>query len=112
VTVRRRFEFDRRRPELRLTDSLEGKTEHRVEFFFHAAPGAEAVRESESGVGFRWPDGRQVTIEKSSGPEVAWESRPGWFSPSYGVKIERPIWVASASARLPLAFGWMLSAGS
>lgn len=112
VTVRRRFEFDRRRPDLRLADSLEGKREHLVEFFFHAAPGAQPVRLSESGVGFRWPDGRQVRIDKSSGPEIAWENRPGWFSPSYGVKIERPIWVASANARLPLTFGWMLSTGS
>ncbi len=112
VTVRRRFEFDHGRPVLRLTDSLAGKKTHLVEFFFHAAPGAQPSRLPGSGVAFQWPDGRQIKIEKASGPDVVWESRPGWFSPSYGVKMERPVWVASANARLPLVVGWTLTTGS
>ncbi len=112
VTVHRRFEFDHSRPILRLTDTLSGKATHLVEFFFHAAPGAEPLRATEGSALFRWPDGRELRIEESSGPDVVWKNRPGWFSPSYGVKIERPVWVASVSARLPLVVGWTLTAGS
>ena len=82
-----------------------------MEFFFHAAPGAEAVRSSDEDVRFRWADGRVLKIQKTSGPPVVWEIRAGWFSPSYGVKMERPVWVASANAELPLVIDWMLTAG-
>ena len=111
VAVTRRFELDRRNPVLHLRDSLSGKKEHFVEFFFHAAPGAEALPSSEGDALFRWADGRELKIHRASGPEVAWEIRPGWFSPSYGVKMERPVWVASANAKLPLVIDWMLTAG-
>jgi hypothetical protein len=111
VTVSRRFEFDRVRPVLALRDSLEGEREHFVEFFFHAAPGAEALRSSDGDAQFRWADGRVMRIHQASGPPVAWEIRAGWFSPSYGVKMERPVWVASANAELPLVIDWMLTAG-
>jgi hypothetical protein len=111
VSVSRRFEFDRVRPVLTLRDSLDGKREHFVEFFFHAAPGAEALRSPDGDVQFRWADGRELKIHQASGPQVVWEIRAGWFSPSYGVKMERPVWVASANAKLPLVIDWMLTAG-
>jgi hypothetical protein len=111
VTVSRKFELDRRAPVLTLRDSLDGKKEHFVEFFFHAAPGAQALRSPDGDALFRWADGREVTIHQASGPQVAWEIRAGWFSPSYGVKMERPVWVASANAELPMVIDWMLTAG-
>jgi hypothetical protein len=111
VAVSRQFDFDRVRPVLTLRDSLAGKCEHFVEFFFHAAPGARALRSLDGDVQFRWADGRELKIHQASGPQVVWEIRDGWFSPSYGVKMERPVWVASANAKLPLVIDWMLTAG-
>ncbi len=111
VAVSRRFDFDRVRPVLALRDSLDGREVHFVEFFFHAAPGARARRSFEGDALFEWEDGRSVRIHQSSGPRVAWETRAGWFSPSYGVKMERPVWVASANVQLPLVIDWVLTAG-
>jgi hypothetical protein len=111
VVVSRRFELDRAKPVLTLRDSLAGKREHFVEFFFHAAPGAQALAAPDGDVRFRWSDGREMKIHQASGPRVLWEIRAGWFSPSYGVKMERPVWVASANAKFPLVIDWMLTAG-
>ena len=94
VRVLRTFEFERSLPRLRITDRLEGAASHFVEFFFHIAPGA-AVR-----------------IERESGPEVSWEEKRGWFSPSYGVKIERSVRVASVRVQFPFEIVWSLAAGA
>jgi hypothetical protein len=110
VTVSRSIAFDRLRPALRLEDRAEGRGEHLVEVFFHAAPGARSEILSEAVAVFLWPDGLTVRIERESGFRLTWEERPGWFSPSYGVKTPRPVLVASARARLPLAIVWRLSA--
>jgi uncharacterized heparinase superfamily protein len=110
VTVRRTFEFDHGRTALRLLDRLDGAAEHSVEFFFHAAPGAVAARRSGSCVELSWPSSGRVVIERESGPDVNWEEREGWFSPSYGVKVARPVWVASVRIALPFVVVWRLSA--
>lgn len=110
VTVSRSIAFDRLRPALRLEDRAEGRGEHLVEVFFHAAPGARSEILSEVAAVFLWPDGVTVRIERESGSRLTWEQRPGWFSPSYGVKTPRPVLVASARATLPLAIVWRLSA--
>lgn len=112
VTVRRQFEFHRGESLVRIRDTVEGAAEHLVEFFFHAAPGAQALPASETAVLFVWPDGRTVKIDREAGGPVAWESRAGWFSPSYGVKMQRPVWVASARTKLPLMITWALSTDS
>lgn len=110
VTVFRKFTLAHRSERLRLADRLEGSGVHSVEFFFHAAPGARAERLGEAGVEFRWPDSSRVRIERASGPDVHWEERSGWFSPSYGIKLERPVWVARTEIELPFQVEWELTA--
>jgi hypothetical protein len=110
VTVFRKFTLAHRSERLRLADRLEGVGVHSVEFFFHAAPGARAGRLGEAGVEFRWPDSSRVRIERASGPDVHWEERSGWFSPSYGIKLERPVWVARTELELPFQVEWELTA--
>lgn len=110
VTVTRKFTLAHRPPGLRLADRIQGAGVHVVEFFFHAAPGARAGKLSEHGVEFRWPDASRVRIERVGGPDVHWEQRSGWFSPSYGIKLERPVWVARTELELPLQLDWELTA--
>ena len=110
VTVHRRFEFSRQCPRIIISDYLEGRAEHLIEFFFHGALGAEAVRYSESTVGFRWREGNSVSIQATSDCRLQWKGHCGWFSPSYGVKMRRPVWIARATVSLPLHLCWKLSA--
>lgn len=110
VTIFRTFDFDRHRSCVRLLDRLEGTEEHFIEFFFHGAPEALAHRLSAKAVEFRWPGGFRIRIEQAEGPALAWDESRGWFSPSYGVKIARPVWMASAFVRLPLSIVWNLNA--
>jgi hypothetical protein len=112
VTVFRTFALDRGSPRLSIADRLDGTGVHFLEFFFHAAPGAAARKISDRAVELVWPDSARVTIEKTSGPDVHWEERSGWFSPSYGIKLARPVWVASAKLPLPSAVEWELTARS
>ncbi len=112
VTVRRRFTLDGARHVLHVEDHLEARRAHAVEIFFHAAPGAAATPNDGTAVGFVWADGLRVSIAKTSGPELAWEEREGWFSPSYGVKTARPVWVAFGEIALPATFAWEITARS
>ena len=109
LTVVRRFELDSRSLRLLLTDSFEGEGEHLFEFFFHAAPGAQARSFSAEGVEFAW-NGARVRLRQVSGPAAAWELGQGWFSPSYGVRIARPFTKAFLTARAPVSLSWSLEA--
>ncbi len=109
VTVHRRFKLFRRKPGLQLVDRLEGEGEHLVEIFFHSAPGALYDPVGENQAGFRWPDGIQLTIRRTAGPAVRMEVIEGWFAPSYGVKIARPVCIASLHTRLPFELVWDLA---
>jgi uncharacterized heparinase superfamily protein len=112
VTVHRKFTLARRPERLSIADRLEGTGHHGVEFFFHAAPGARATKTSERRVELVWPDSTRVTIERSAGPDVHWEERLGWFSPSYGIRLERPVWVARVEVGLPFTVDWELTAAA
>lgn len=109
ITVFRSFEFDRTGPRFQIADRIEGCGLHLVEFFFHAAPGAMASRDGGPAVEFSWPDSVRVLIECESASPVRWRTAQGWFSPSYGVKLNRPVWVASINSQLPVAVTWRLS---
>lgn len=111
VRVFRTFEFDRSVPRLRLTDRLEGKASHLVEFFFHVAPGVRVARAAGNTLEIVGSGQIRARIDQESGPEIAWEQKQGWFSPSYGVKVERPVWVASAKVKLPFEIVWNLTVG-
>ncbi len=108
VTLFRTWRMHRRRAWLRLTDRLEGVGERFVEVFFHAAPGSEGFEISERVVGFRW-SGLECTISRLGGAGLSWELREGWFSPSYGVKSRRPVWVAQGSVQLPFEVSFNLN---
>jgi len=108
VTVFRTFELDRNSPLLHLTDRLEGSFEHVVEFFFHAAPGAKLQFRGERAFAFLWPSGFAAHIECRSGPPVDFSEREGWFAPSYGIRVSRPVCVASVRTRLPLELAWTM----
>jgi hypothetical protein len=109
VTVSRRFELEREAPRVRIGDHVEGATAHRIEFFFHAAPGGTG-REEDGSLVLTWPDGLRVRVSPSQGCSLAWESREGWFSPSYGVRLPRETWVASAHVPLPFEVVWEIEA--
>jgi hypothetical protein len=110
VTVQRRFEVDPRDADLRIVDRLEGAASHRVEFFFHGATGGSDEQGADGSVRFVWPAGFKVTIAQQTGPAVAWRAEDGWFSPSYGIKQLRRVWIATLQARLPIEITWKLTA--
>jgi hypothetical protein len=109
VLVRRSLRMNRRKAEIHLVDRLEGNAPHLVEIFFHAAIGADYHSAGEDAVEFVWPSGHRLRIERSSGPGLRMERRDGWFAPSYGVKLPRPVCVASLYAKLPVEIEWRLT---
>lgn len=109
VNVRRRFTLGSEGGCLTLEDRLEGRAEHLVEFFFHAAPGGRG-RAVDGSLELDGAEGLRVRVSHRGGPPLDWERRDGWFSPSYGVRIPRETWVARARAPLPFAVEWDLEA--
>jgi hypothetical protein len=109
VAVSRRFTVQPTGARLTLEDRLEGGAQHLVEFFFHAAPGGRG-RPVDGSLELEWPRELRVRISPRGGPSLVWERRDGWFSPSYGVKVARETWVASARTALPFAVEWELEA--
>ena len=109
IEIRRSFEFSRREPHLRIRDDIAGRGTHRLEFFFHAAPGSRAVL-AQGAAQLEWPSGIRVTITPSSTAAIGWRLEQGWFSPSYGIKLPRPVWVGNANVELPCCVVWMLTA--
>lgn len=109
VTVFRSFETDCQGPTLRLLDRLDGREDHLVEFFFHAAPGAQLREMSSAGLKIGWVNGIELDIGCESRRQPEWKVRDGWYAPSYGVRIGRPAFVASMRTRLPFETAWTLS---
>lgn len=105
VGVFRSFDFSRIRPEIQITDRITGAGLHRMEFFFHGAVGATARPAEKGGVTLIWADGVCLRITPDS-PAITWRIEEGWFSPSYGIKQARPVWVGSVTAELPFAVRW------
>lgn len=110
VRVFRSFEFSRNSAQLLLTDRIECEGTHKIEFFFHAAPGSVASQLSARLVRFSWPGGLSASIECRFGPELCWDLREGWFSASYGIKTARPVWVAEIRTSGTVQIGWSLIA--
>lgn len=110
VTVARTFSLDRTRARLVLRDRIVGAAPHRLEFFFHAAPGGTGEANANGGVRLRWAGGLEVRITPRAEKAVSWRREAGWFSPSYGIRIERESWVASVEAPLPFEAEWELVA--
>ncbi|HQQ76128.1 MAG TPA: alginate lyase family protein [Thermoanaerobaculia bacterium] len=109
VIVTRTFRFDRRDARLSLRDRIAGAGSHRVEFFFHAAPGG-AGRLDGFDLAISFEGGPAVRLSPRSRTPLAWEKREGWFSPSYGIRIPRETWIAVLSAPVPAEVDWELVA--
>jgi len=110
VTVSRTFSLDRTRARLVLRDRIAGAAPHRLEFFFHAAPGATGQEAEGGGVRLRWAAGLEARITPRTEKAVSWRREAGWFSPSYGVRIARESWIASVETPLPFKAEWELVA--
>lgn len=108
VTVSRTFSLDRTRARLVLRDRIAGAAPHRLEFFFHVAPGG-AGREESGALVLEWPDGFRVRVSPREDRGFQWCRQEGWFSPSYGVKRPREMWIASVDALLPLHVQWEIT---
>lgn len=111
VTVTRQLAVDQSGACLSMEDRLQGEGEHLVEFFFHAAPEGRG-READGSLVLEWPNGMSVLVSARGRAQLSWERREGWFSPSYGVKLPRETWVASARTPLPFDVKWELAAGA
>jgi hypothetical protein len=107
--VRRSFQFSRRQADLRIRDEIAGCGVHRLQFFFHAALGARATL-AQGAPQLDWPSGARVRITPRSSATIQWRLEQGWFSPSYGIRLPRPVWMASASVALPFCVVWSLTA--
>ena len=114
VGVSREFSFDRTKARLVLRDRITGAAPHRLEFFFHAAPGGTGEANADGSLLLRWVGGLRARITPRTAKAVSWRRAPGWFSPSYGVRIERESWVASLDIETPFPFEaeWELVAAS
>jgi len=110
VTVSRTLSFDRTKARLVVRDRVTGAARHRVEFFFHAAPGGAGEEAAGGSVVLRWDGGLEARISPRAREIVTWRREAGWFSPSYGVKLARETWVASAEPTLPFEAEWELVA--
>jgi hypothetical protein len=94
---------------LRIRDEIAGCGVHRLQFFFHAALGARATL-AQGAPQLDWPSGARVRITPRSSATIQWRLEQGWFSPSYGIRLPRPVWMASASVALPFCVVWSLTA--
>jgi hypothetical protein len=103
VTVKRRFELDRTGVALTIHDRLEGRAEHTIEVFFHAAPGVavSTVRGSDPAAG--------ATLAIEADTAVEWREIEGWFAPSYGIKVPRTTLCATIRTRLPWEATWRMT---
>jgi hypothetical protein len=110
ISVSRKFSFDRTKARLVIRDRIAGAAPHQLEFFFHAAPGGKGETNADGSILLRWAGGLQVGITPRAPKAVSWRRVPGWFSPSYGIRLERESWIASVEAPLPFEAEWELVA--
>jgi len=111
ISVRRTIEFDRVKPRLQITDQIDGTGIHKLEFFFHASEGAKAIVSDRNRATLNWAAAVTVSIETNDSA-VRWRVEDGWFSPSYGIKVARPVLVALLESELPVKIEWNLMAAS
>jgi hypothetical protein len=95
-----------------IEDRLEGRATHRLEWFFHLAPGAEA----EVGADGRTLTGRNAgqgfTLKLASGlPGAGLAIEAGEFSPGYGRVVPASVAVCRFEGPLPVAARFVLDMG-
>jgi hypothetical protein len=108
VTIRREFALSKVTPEWTLRDLADGSGQRRLDFFFQLAPSFHGILCSE-GLDLILEDKLVATL-RANCDALQWEEIGGWFSPSYGVRIPRERWRATARVSLPFDCKWTLSA--
>jgi uncharacterized heparinase superfamily protein len=79
--------LDKKKEVLLISDRFIGDGNHRISIPYHLAPGVTAV-EGEKGTLELLKDGRRFQFVLSEADEWKMTLRKGWYSPSYGVKVE------------------------
>ena len=83
VTHRRWFELDKQTNVLTVRDSFDGSGAHVFEWFFHLSPEVTFER---NGSIFTLRAGDETALLDITGIAGDVEVRPGWYSPSYGIR--------------------------
>jgi ubiquinone/menaquinone biosynthesis C-methylase UbiE len=103
VVHARKFTFDLATGALEFQDRLEGEGGHQLRWHFHLAPGAEIEGRTANKVRLR-AAGRAFTLTLPAGTSAAIGT--GWYSPSYGARVEVAVLDASCHAQLAGAQTW------
>jgi len=106
VIHRRKFEFDKQKTELRVTDSLAGSGSHRIESRFHLHPDVAVEKIDEKRFVLVSGDVKLI-IELSEPAEVV----DTFYSPSYGVKLPNKVVRIELSSRLPVTLTGKITLG-
>ena len=112
VTVSRTFRLDRAEARLVLEDRIAGAATHRVEFFFHAAPGGTGQASADGSVVVRWADGLEARIAPREGPACPGAASPDGSRRPTASESSGRRWVASVETPLPFETEWDLVAAS
>jgi hypothetical protein len=98
VVLRRTWRFDVRRGRLVLQDQISSRGAHRVERFFHVAPGTRIAME-DGGATLVLPTG--VVVRCRWRPDAGARLTPGWVSDSYGSERPAEVLVLDTSVEGP-----------
>lgn len=108
VTHHRRFRFSKGAPSWLIEDRIEGRAEHRLEWYFHFDPAVELTLSGGQLIA-RLPGGPSVVLECRSDHALLPVIEDGWYSPSYGIKVPAPIVRFERTARLPLTTDFVIT---
>lgn len=96
VVHRRRVRFDVAARRWLIEDNLIGATSHRLEVFWHCAPGVRVLKQTPSEFLLIRPGGALRLFS-----EVGLTLESGWVAPRYGVRLPAPVLVGRWEAKLP-----------
>ncbi|MCI0707115.1 MAG: heparinase II/III family protein [Ignavibacteriae bacterium] len=106
VTHRRKYEFDKQRTSLAITDTLSGTGTHVLQMGLHLHP--EVAIEQTQGKQFTISSEKvRLRIELSENAHVV----DSYYSPSYGMRIPNKAIQVRVSAQLPVNISTMISRG-
>ena len=88
-------------------DLAMGQEEHQLDVFWHAGPGIRCERVRDATL-FRAADGGALALLPMAGHGWAEEVISGWYSPTYGERIQSSTLRFTRKIRLPAAFATLL----
>jgi hypothetical protein len=93
-----------------IEDRLEGRATHRLEWFFHLAPGVEATVGDDGRTLTGRNSGQGFTLRLASGlPGAVLALEAGEFSPRYGLVVPARVAVCRFEGRLPIAARFVMA---